>query len=212
MTKNLSLISLFASISISFSQIPDTLKELNDVVHDRIDDAIGILNPVTASTPAPTATPVSQKKEKGINNSQLLPYDRLFRGNIETKAKLLTTMNVNNDYHDERIEVLLSGIGNSMEPVTVEAYEVWRRPQGSEYAFKGHQIKSDVGAGIFLFEFKRVRRTSAWEEGERKTAAMAGWFVRVIRDQRIVGIFASSSTYERFAENPAVFSGLKIVK
>lgn len=165
----------------------------------------------------PTPPPLPQRQTR-LHTGPVQPYDRLSRDNIHVTAHNLESGSSGMNrwiyywryYHRSRtvtqnrlIEVHLSGIGNKGGDVTVQCYAVIRRNGGSEVTTRcaDQDIITD-GTGKWCVSMQATRSEYQYENGRRIYTSgekIVGFFVRVIRDGRIVGYAALPSAYERFA-------------
>jgi hypothetical protein len=179
--------------------------------------------PAPPSDPSASPAPTPARLTKP-HTGPVQPYDRLARDNIHVTAHALENGSAGmtrwiyywNYYYNSRsrtitqnklIEINLSGIGNKGGDVTVQCYAVIRRDGASEVVTRcaDQDIITD-GAGkwcVAIQAIRQERQSYYYSYYGRRTYVsgekIAGFFVRVIRDGRIVGYTASPSAYERFA-------------
>jgi len=180
-------------------------------------------SPVAVPTPVGGAAPASNSRPAAASSpssASLLPYDHLSRDNIHVTAHTLETGSVNYTYwatswgsyskdftQKKLVEVSLSAIGNSGQPVSLEFFRVFRIDGGSEVFVKSEaQDMMTNGSGAWCVAMSATRNVTHYRMAGVTTQSgekIVGWFVRAIRSHRIVGFASSPSTYDRFAENPA---------
>ncbi len=192
-------------------------------------DLFGSRLPSKQSTPTPppanrppaapgTTSPDAPAKLTRPHSGPVQPYDRLARDNIHVSAYILESGSAGMKHwvyywshyrhrtvtQNKLVEILLSGIGNKGGDVTVQCYSVIRRNGGGEVVAKvADQDIINDGVGKWCVTLEATRTEYQYSYYNRRTYTsgekIVGFFVRVIRDGRIVGYSSSPIAYERFA-------------
>jgi hypothetical protein len=185
-----------------------------------VDDPIDLLTPrlPVKGNALPNAKPSPVSNPTSAATMGIAPYDRLAKGNILVESHVLTSGSEDYIFWYSRwgsysksciqkklVEIRLSGIGNSGAPAVVEFFRVLRiNNREICVQSEGQNIKSD-GQGTWCVQLTSESYEVYYKSlgiREQIGLKMVGYFVRVMRDNRIVGYFAAPSAYERFALDP----------
>lgn len=155
---------------------------------------------------------------------EIKPFDRLSRDNVTVKVKE-TGSGKNSDYQykaswgsfdrtetsTKNLAVEVTKVGAQPEAVKVELFFVMKAKGGKPYAMTTEPISLPDGHGVAEFSGSAQMQRERWVYANERNASgtsIAGWLVRVLRGDRIVGVAASMDTYLKAAENPAVLAEL----
>jgi hypothetical protein len=148
------------------------------------------------------------------------PYDRLGKENVRITAKVIVAGTSidrqwgsdSGSYERNRtssleVEVVVSPIGAKAEPLALHFYFVIRdHSSGKEVPSQCDVQALAVGSGTARFsgDASRYETRYGGSGGKKNTSgnAFAGWFVRAVRDRKIVGIAGSAAKYEEMAAKP----------
>lgn len=154
---------------------------------------------------------------------RLIPYDRLYDANVLVRAKTIAGgVDVDRRWRTETgayestrvsnkdLEVDISGLVLAI-PLEVRCYFVMRNKQTNQKAtlFGGSQVlPSGQGRHVFSIEASRKDNRYIFDGAREQSGwSIVGWMIQAIRGKRIVGVAASSQTYEKMAGSGALPTG-----
>ncbi len=153
----------------------------------------------------------------------LKPYDRLGRDNVTIRAQQKSGGS-SSDYSykaswgsyvrtvtsTKDIEVTISQPRREKQPLKLEFFFVIKGDSG-KYAKQAGALDLPEGEGSAVFSTSSKQGQSRWVYmgiQERSGERIEGWLVRALKDDRIIGIAASSPSMEELAAYPAKLKGL----
>lgn len=157
-----------------------------------------------------------------------MPYDRLGRDNVTVKVKE-TGSGKEADYQykaywgsydrtetsTKNLAVEVAQVGAQSGEVKVELYFVMKPKGGKPFAVAAQPVTLAAGHGVAEFSGSAEMQRERWVYSSLRDSSgtsIAGWLVRVLRGQRIVGVAFSTESYRKAAENPAELAGMLAMK
>lgn len=156
-------------------------------------------------TPRPSATPDAR--------DEIVPFNRLAKDNIPVRAKQSSSSDRFPDAVASRaplpvttkiVHVELTAKSAEAGPAVVEFYAV-HREKGRDAISPVKKQASPTGSGVFQFQTLSiiVPPTSATATNAPSNGAfLVGWFVRVLRDGKVVGYAGSAPAFDLLAQDP----------
>lgn len=152
-----------------------------------------------------------------VFGQEIQPFDRLGRENVTIEA-LHKSGGSSSDYDyktrwgsysktvtsTKEIEVTVKQPRKEKQPLTLEFFFVIKGDSG-RYAKQAGIFDLPEGEGSATFSTSSKQDRARWVYlgiSERSGERIEGWLVRALRDQRIIGIAASSPSLEELAAKP----------
>lgn len=159
-----------------------------------------------------------------LHAGDIQPFDRLGRDNVTVKVKETGSGKIADyDYRaywgsydrketsTKNLLVEVAKVGAQPGPVEVEFFFVMREKGGKPFALASKPVTLPEGSGEAEFSGSAEAQRERWvyaNISESSGTSMTGWFVRVVRGSRIVGVAASSDTLLKPAGDPAALAGI----
>jgi hypothetical protein len=147
----------------------------------------------------------------------LKPFDRLGRDNVTIRAqhrsggssadysyKASWGSYVRTVKSVKDIEVTISQARKEKQPVKIEFFFVIKG-DSKRYAKKAGELDLPEGEGTAVFSASAKQNQQRWVYlgyHERSGERIEGWLVRAVKEERILGIAASTPSLEEMAANP----------